>query len=605
MTFGSTESVSRSGDFLRIAAIRRRTLSDQDLEYIRAELTAGLRRPGGKMELRPKQAQFLHDIGINNGGVGVIRVGGGKTLCSLLAPAMLSPEPRRPRLVTKAALIDKTKSDRDELRKHWLLPAGLDMISYEVLGRISGAKYLEEQKQPDLIILDEAHLAKNLKAGVTKRLVRYIKERPDTRVVVMSGTLFKASLKDAAHLITWALKMSAPVPSSKEEIEQWANALDADSRVNVFSRVKPGALMDFVGPEDWADGANTVTAARRGFQRRLVESPGVVATGGDQVACSLNIHGTEFTPNAATEANFVKLRTTWQTPDDWELMQAVEVWACARQLAVGMNYIWDPRPPDEWRNRRKAWAKFVRETLKANKRVTMPRKGEELFGERLVLDTPAQVANAARAGVLHDDGLFAAWEAVRPTFTPNTKAVWHDDTVLNICQEWAEKTPGIVWTEHSFFAKELSRRTGLTYFGRDGKDAQGNSLDPLALRVLNGEEKPRAIICSIKANATGRNLQGWNENLISSIPTEAALWEQMLGRTHRDGQRSDEVNVRTLFGCHEHIDGWHKALELAQAVQDTEGSSQKLLMATCTVPPVEYKQGLRWQKTSDEDSTGT
>src|SRR5581483_9795325 len=119
--------------------------------------------------------------------------------------------------------------------------------------------------------------------------------------------------------------------------------------------------------------------------------------------------------------------------------------------------------------------------------------------------------------------------------------------------------------------------------------------------VLTGREKPRPIIASIKANSAGRNLQGWTQNLISSIPTEAAVWEQLLGRTHRDGQQADEVQVNTLFGCFEHIDGWRKAVELAEATQDTEGSSQKLLMATCVVPPVDFLPGPRWTKTAEED----
>jgi hypothetical protein len=367
-----------------------------------------------------------------------------------------------------------------------------------------------------------------------------------------------------------------------------------------MTRYKPGALLEWATPDDWSEGP--LVAARKGFQRRLRETPGVIATGDEQVACSLNILGHEFTPNQATEDNFVKLRASWQKPEGWQMYQAMEVWATARQLALGLHYEWIPAPPEEWQVRRKTWDKFVRDTLKLSKKVYVPTEQDGLSHmEEMILDTPAQVARAARLGLLVDEGVCAEWDKIKPSFIPNPVPVWHDDTVLNICAKWSKSHQGIIWTEHSFFARELARRTGLTYYGRDGKDKDGNSLDTLAAAVLSHKEKPRAIICSIKANATGRNLQGWNDNLITSIPTEAAIWEQLLGRTHRSGQQADEVNVTTLFGCWEHRDGWQKAVELAQALQDTEGTSQKLLMATCVVPPLDFKDGPRWTKTVDEE----
>lgn len=580
------EEIGCTVEFQRIESLPRRTCSDEELENIRVELTRALRRPGGTMELRTAQAHALHDIGLANGGVMIMRVGSGKTIVSLLAAAMLDPEPRRPVLITKAALVEKTKFDMGRLKPHWLLPSGLQIVSYEMLGRVSGSDFLDLTCRPDFIILDECHLAKNKKAGVVRRLVRYLEQHPTTRVVILSGTLLKASLRDAAHLISWALKKNAPVPLHENEVRAWADALDAASRVNVLQRHKPGALLRLATPEERAT-LEPITAARKGFQRRLVETLGVVATGGDQVDCSLNIIGEKYPVGAATDANFTKLRETWATPDDWPLMQAIEVWACALQLALGFHMVWDPRPPGDWRAYRKIWAQFVRKVLKDTRH----------------LDTPYQVELACKEGAL-DRSAFDDWDRIRPTFTPRPKAVWHDDSALKFCQAWMEKTPGIVWTRHSFFAQELSRRTGMQYFGREGVDANGNSLDELAQKVLDGDEKPRPIIASMKANQTGRNLQGWNENLVTSPPEAGAPdWEQLLGRTHRDLQRSDEVNVTNLFGCFESLDSWDKSVELAQATQDTEGSSQKLCIATCTVPPVRFLPGLRWQKTEEEQAS--
>lgn len=719
------EEVKATLEFHRIANLPRRSMLAEELEALRVRLTDALRRPGGTMSLRVKQAHALAEIGLYGGLVGVMRVGSGKTLVTLLAPAMLHPEPRRPLLVTKASLVEKTKQDFARMKEHWLLPTNMQYVSYEFLGRVSGSDFLEKTCRPDMLILDECHLAKNKKAGVTRRLARYMADNPKTKVVDLSGTFFKASLKDAAHLIRWALKDAAPVPVHETEVDAWADALDAASRVNPLQRHKPGALLTLATPEDWqprkeGEHVTPIIAARRGFQRRLIETPGVVATGDEQVACSLDIIGKRFDPNAATEANFAHLRRTWRTPDDWQLMQAVEVWACARQLALGFHYTWleaarwkawlqetlqnesnrispiaktilrafahtsvneteissvlahlkgrgtEPsgtdtrsrqpnisgsstssegsatfagneglvkrlstlitttglgryvassaprviglsecleilskafpqlfdtlkaaeraaRPPEEWRVARKIWNQFVRETLKNSRK----------------LDTPYQVELACKEGAL-DATAFNGWNEVRSSFTPRSSAVWHDDTAILICQQWSERNDGIVWSEHSEFARELSRRSKLPYFGRDGLDANGQDLNVVAHEVLTGKRKPFPLIASIKANSTGRNLQGWSENLITSIPTEASVWEQLLGRTHRDGQEADEVHVTTLFGCFEHIDGWLKAVELAEATQDTEGSSQKLCMATCTVPAVAFLPGPRWQRTPPE-----
>ena len=80
---------------------------------------------------------------------------------------------------------------------------------------------------------------------------------------------------------------------------------------------------------------------------------------------------------------------------------------------------------------------------------------------------------------------------------------------------------------------------------------------------------------------------------------QAADLEQLLGRTHRDGQKADEVNVEMLFGCWEHFDAWQKARAQAAATLDTYGADQKLLIATVDMPgefDVDARPGDRWRK---------
>lgn len=537
------------------------------------ELTAILKTPDGTMTLRPAQALALYVIAERRGLFAPIRVGGGKTLITLLAPFVL--EAKRPMLLLPASLIEKTQRELQALAKHWRIPRNIRMRSYQMLGREQAANDLEFYR-PDLLILDEGHKGKNKKAGVTRRLVRYMRAHPETMVIVLSGTLITNSIREFAHLLRWALKAGAPIPESDGETDEWADALD--EKINPLRRADPGALLT-LGPPEGAE--DPTTEARRIFRSRLMQTPGVVNTAGAGVSCSLYVSALRYEVGEVTERNFHTLRSTWTTPDGWALSEAVAVWRHARELALGMHYVWDPRPPEEWLMSRRTWARFVRETLSRSR----------------TLDTELQVAHACAKGALEDEA-FRDWAKVRPTYTPAPKAVWHDDSALRTCQEWLDRNQGIVWTEHAFFARELSRRTGIPYYGAQGLDRQGRYI----------EDATGPIIASVKANCTGRNLQHkWSRNLITSCPTVQNEWEQLIGRTHRDGQQADEVTVDVLFGCWEHFDAFEKARASAQMAHDTIGdpnSPPKLLLADIDWPTeIELARltGARWTKTVERE----
>lgn len=239
------------------------------------------------------------------------------------------------------------------------------------------------------------------------------------------------------------------------------------------------------------------------------------------------------------------------------------------------TFLESARPPDEWLAPRRAWAKFVREILSRSKHV----------------DSEKQVATACELGQI-DDTAYRDWLRVRDTFQPRTIAVWHDSAALEICAAWLKKEKGICWTDHTFFGRELSKRTGLPYFGQNGLDKDGRS-------ILDAKGP---IIASGAANDTGKNLQAWRANLITSCPTGAAVWEQRLGRTHRQGQRADEVTVDVLVGCIEHVEAWERAVAEAKMAADMFGAPQKVLLADVDMPSVEHVSrlaGARWRKSTN------
>jgi hypothetical protein len=517
------------------------------------------------MKLRDVQALALLELGTEGGLFGAIRVGAGKTLISLLAPVVTFAE--RPLLLVPAKLVDKTLRDWRALAEHWILPAPRT-VSYEWLGRAQAADALKEIA-PDLIVADEAHKLKNPRAAVTRRVRRWMAEHPKTKFVAMSGTITKRSLHDYAHLLLWSLGAAkAPLPMNFGDLEMWADALD--ERKGQVRRTDPGALRVLCDDEEssqWDQDARGT--ARRAFRRRLVDTPGVVATKETPIDASITISAIEPNECSETDEAFYVLRSQWRTPDGWPIADAMTLTRHARELALGFYYVWDPRPPRDWLEARATWCAYVRQVLKHSR----------------LLDSELQVRRKYEGSRECQD-----WIAVRDTFEPNTVSRWFSHEALYLAASWV-RSDGIIWTEHRCFGKRLSEIAGIPYFGRGGLDVHGNSIE---------DHKPGyPMICSVQSNAEGRNLQAWNQNLVVSPSSNGGVWEQLLGRTHRDGQKADEIIVDVLVACAEHTAALHQAVNDARYVRYSTGTPQKLLLADIDVPHTAFRSGARWEKTGD------
>lgn len=575
--FVPQSGVSASDELNRIVALPRRVWEAKGEELARL-LSEYLRAPGGTQLLRPVQAAALqeaHDLG---GLLGPIRVGGGKTLISLLTFVVL--ESKSPCLLVPAKLVEKTRRDMAALRKHWLIPAFVQIISYEMLGREQAATRLDEVR-PDVIVMDEAHRVRNTRAAVTRRVKRYLEEHPNTKIVAMSGTITKRSLHDYAHLAAWALKRTNPTPRDFNTRMEWSLVLDERRSDDV--KISPGALLTLCNDEE-RELARTepVLAVRRAYRRRLVDTPGVVATQEGALGVSLSIASRVLTvPDLAEPIRNLKLK--WERPDGEPLIDALEFWRHLRALAAcGMFYRWNPAPPPTWLEVRKRWAKAVRGILRDNRagldsespivsaldRFAQRRKGmsvEEIGSGYILEDAAALEA-------------LEAWRAERASFTPKTEAVWLSDALLQKAASWLQNKPewrggggGICWVEHVEFGHRLSEMTGIPYYWRGGVDAKG--------RPIEDHPPGTPMIASIASNAEGRNLQAWSTNYIVSLPTTGAMIEQLLGRTHRDGQEADEVSVVCPIVCKEQVKQFEGARADARYISDTTGQEQKLCYA--------------------------
>jgi hypothetical protein len=561
------EGVQHTPELDRIILIPRRVplTPDEEAEQIDL-LTNHLRTPGGTMRLRPVQAQALFEMHDYQGLFGPIRVSGGKTMISLLAPLVF--EAKSPMLLLPKALVEKTRTEARKLAQHWKLPTFLHIVSYQSLGRVSGADTLENLK-PDLIICDEAHKLKNKRAAVTKRVARYMHDHPETRMVILTGTISKRSLHDFAHLLLWSLKLRTPLPRHYNELEAWALALDERPN-SIVPPLHPGAILKLATEEDVGD---VTRRARTAVRRRINDTPGVVTATGEGCNVSLRVQGHVVETTERTTAAFERLRGKWETPDGWPLSDGFAIWRHARELALGFFYKWDPRPPDEWLEAKKTWSAFCRKVLKGNQRQ---------------LDSAEQVALVCiNHPEWYGDEEYKAWVAIRDSFKPKTVAVPFDDSVLAYCARWSEKS-GLIWCEHIDFAERLSAATGLPYFAGEGLDARSG----MSVESFDG---PAAIL-SIEANREGRNLQRFSRSLVASPMQQGDRWQQLLARTHRDGQEADEVICDVVVSCAEHVHAMQIMQSDAQYQEDITGDRQKLQLADIVVPNTMHLKGAVWNR---------
>ena len=587
----------------RIAAIERREWEPLGQE-LADKLTPLLRTSEGSQKLFPIQAYTLFELYTYGGAIGIIRVGGGKSLIAFLAPYIA--EAFRPLLVVPGGLLEKTRLHMLKDSYDWEVPNFIRVESYEKLGHPDNQMLLYEYK-PDLIMLDEGSKCKNMSAVVTKNIGYYLKDcrrgfmrametfegtkrvikvpmdvKP--KMLVLSGTLTNKSIKDYWHILKWVLEPNmVPLPHSYSELEQWSLCLDVG--IGEMHRVKPGALLEFCNEEEKElIPTNPRKAARKAFRRRLLETPGIVSTQSPFLGASLRLSAAKCTPPPEIHEAIGRVRK-WKMPDGFEIQDAHIAAMSVKQLALGFFYRPKPRPPREYVEAQKEWGCACRAVISSNRRR---------------INSEGQVIKAIR-----EEGLFQElveildeWQDWRRKFKYENEAVWISDYAIKFAAKWLKKKEnkrGIVWTDHRAFGFKLSEYTGISYYGEHGLDAKG--------RYIENHPHNTPMIASVQANFEGKNLQyGWSKNLLMACIASGERQEQLLGRTHRHGQTEDEVTVEYFLSVLEHARAFWSAVEDSEFAQDME-SARKLMQAAqfadITFPPLELletRKGVLWNE---------
>lgn len=577
------KAIKDSPDLQRVLALPRR--ARPDLEPVIERLTKRLGK--GEIECKCKerfnrrccrrllatQAWTLDEGEKQKGILGPIAVGDGKTLVDLLMP-MVMPDCKVAVLFIPPNLKEQLlEIDWDFYGAHWNLPnlAGgrwfypdrpvLHVVTFSKLSNADSTELLERVR-PDLVVVDEAHNLARPSAARTKRFLRYFADHPQTRLCAWSGTLTKRSITDYSHFSALALREGSPTPLHWPTVEEWAGAIDPD--VKIPSPI--GALAQFCKP-----GEEFI----QGWRRRLNETPGVISSP-ETGNCSASLVFYErviHTPPKVREL-MIDLERTWTRPDGEELVDATQKARCARELACGFFYRWRwPRGEsqeviDRWLEARKNWHRELRNRL---------RYSEPHLDSPLLCTKAAIRYHERYSGPLPTwpSEFWPAWKEVRETARPETEAVWVDEFLVRDSADWLRDHRGILWFEHDAFGTRVADLARAPLFGGGGD----------ASRLILGETGVRSIVCSIRAHGTGKNLQCFRSQLVANPPADGAQWEQLLGRTHRQGQGADEVEVHVYRHTKDMRDALDRARSLAAYIQGSFGGSQKLLRATFAFSP--------------------
>lgn len=472
--------------------------------------------------LWPVQVEALANLARQPAPLGIygdIGVGGGKFLIASLAGAAVGA--KRPVVMTQPDLLRQAQTELDRFRE--LFPELDDLpphyVAYSTLSQPRNTDLLHEL-QPDLIALDEAHAVASRESARGLRLRDYVVANPDTRVVVLSGTLNRRTLLDVYDLAELALRDQMWLPVSLQIQKVWASLLDHGAEPS------EKMLRQYLDPLlRWSEErglevpkAITQELFQEAYSYRYLSTPGVVAPPETRVDADLHLRIWRPDPGKKIRDVVKAFDDTWELPDGTELVDALEYHRHAATLSLGFYYkpVYDADDAtvEDWMDARLEWNRAIRRQIK--------------YIKHPGVDSPANVVQAVHTGVAHPDvrDAYWAWVKIRDAVEPSNETVWFDTSMVDRIADRARSMGrGIIWVESRAMMEALADR-GFPVFGA-GSSAPLPSVD---LPVL-----------SRRVHGTGKNLQMWDRQIVVEPPSSATPWEQMLGRTHRPGQLSDRV----------------------------------------------------------------
>lgn len=472
---------------------------------------------------------------------------------------------------------------------------GLYIMPYSLLSARDASELLDALR-PGLVVADEAHNISRKNAARTKRFLHYInKTNPDCRLAAMSGTITDKTILDYYHLAKIALRHCNPLPNEQNQANDWAMMLDSIAPTNQ----QAGPLLPLCqwAAEHFPDAS--ISETREGFRRayklRLNSSPGVVASADQDIKTSLILQN-ERVPVPDTEAGqqlqelIDQVVNEWLTPNGDEIDHAIHQWKWLNELTVGFynQLIW-PTPERLASQRGVSLGEAESLLARAKHHHEAQQDYAKLLRDFLQtrskpgLDTPFLVGGdmAQHQAKNVTSELYKAWRVMKDREFEGmpereSHAVRICDYKVRRVAQWAvdKKCGCILWTYHQeigrWLFEILSGMTGNVLHCPAGADEQ----------IIDTANRDKIIVASMSAHGTGKNLQHFSEQYFVQWPRSAKLAEQVIGRTHRTGQKADELVV--MSNCTSTFDALNRAACINDAlyIHQTTGNNQKLIYGT-------------------------
>ena len=493
---------------------------------------------------------------------------------------------------SRAARVQMATSGRD----------GLYILPYSLLS-VPDTRELIDGIMPELVIADEAQNLANRRAARTRRVMEYINDHTPLGVAV-SGTLTRKGVADYYHLMRWCCGMVSPLPLIQSTAFEWGEIIDSDaSQINEESPITPdssGTLHQII---QWARREfpkdplhNTVAGFRRAYNRRMTTSPSVVCSSDAEIGTSLIIHNTPVAKYKEAEGWTVlnelitQVDELWVTPNGDEIEYAIHCWKWLNELSAGFyNQLTWPTEEKVALSKQvddsEAEALLLMSMEAHTAHQHMARMMRMFFDqEDSPLDTPMLVANdMARNGSENvPQELYSAWSEWHALLFEGMPE--RESTAVRVCSykidaavEWAKslRKGGLIWYYHQEVGRWIYEQ--LRVHGVDVLHCPaGNEHNGTIIDLAN---QSKMVVASISAHGTGKNLQHFSEQFIIQWPRSAGDAEQMLGRTHRNGQMADELIVNLCKTLPFDAINFGACLNDALYVHQTMGNKQKIIYA--------------------------
>lgn len=436
----------------------------------------------------------------------------------------------------------------------------------------------------------------------------------------MSGTITDKNISDYHHLAMLALRNNCPLPRLSSMCFFWGQILGADAQnPNAYAKSLMSPLLGWARTHFPSENfrADQIESYRRAYRHRLCTAPAVTATGDEEIGTTLRLENIEDLPGASANLQELirRVEEDMVTPQGEPIDHALHTFKWRYELSSGFyNALVWPLIEDLAKTRKVSdiEAELLLERAKVHHGYVKAYHSvlREFFKSSPPgLDTPREVG---RSMAMHGDkfvgsDIYAAWRMMKDSDFEGrperySAPVRVDDFKIQRILKWASETGrGLIWVFHQEMGRwivEELHKAGMPalYAPAGADDLIEDAGDP-----GRGGKGDQLVVASLGSHGTGRNLQAFQHQLYAQWPRSALLAEQSLGRTHRNGQKAEELVVHTLLGpTFDHI---CRAATLNDAIyiQQTTGSRQKVIYCDYDPMPSIYSpEFLREQGASPE-----